>query len=90
MFDYRPIDVLPAVACPIVALLAMDDEEGSRQAAFETVQRSLVAANRPRVQAWRFPELGHNLMRYRPAEVTAAILTVAGGATAARQGAHEG
>jgi pimeloyl-ACP methyl ester carboxylesterase len=80
MFDYRPLEVLPAVGAPIVALVA-DDPDGSRGDALAAAQEALARARRPAIRAARFPGLGHNLMRYRPADVTAAILAVATGAT---------
>jgi len=76
MFAYRPLDVLPAVAVPITALVAGDDdEEGSRAAALADVQAALTLAGRAPIRVERYPGVGHNLMRYRPAEVTAALLT---------------
>ena len=82
LFAYGPVEALAAVAAPIVALVAADDEEGSRRAALADVQRALTRAGRPAIQVASFPRDGHNLMRYRPTEVAAAILAVAGGTTA--------
>jgi pimeloyl-ACP methyl ester carboxylesterase len=76
MFEYRPLDVLPALAAPITALVAGDDgEAGSRAAALADVQAALTSAGRAPIRVERYPGVGHNLMRYRPAEVTAALLT---------------
>jgi pimeloyl-ACP methyl ester carboxylesterase len=86
MFDYRPLEAIAAVECPIVALIGMDDEEGTRVAALRRAQDSLAGVGRPPIRELRFPHDAHNLMRYRPAEVTAAILAVAGGATMSRPG----
>jgi pimeloyl-ACP methyl ester carboxylesterase len=77
MFDYRPVDVLAAIDAPIVALMAAEDEAGGRGRALDDVTRALVARGRPAIRIARFPADGHNLPRYRPAEVTAAILDVA-------------
>src|SRR6185369_12997197 len=74
MFQYDPLVVLPSVEAPIVALQAADDEEGTHGRALAEVQRELAAAGRPPIRVARFPDAGHNLMRYRPREVTAAIL----------------
>lgn len=60
MLSYRPHDVLPAVTAPITALVAGPDDRGVGDWAFERVER--------------FPDAGHNLMRYRPREVARAIL----------------
>jgi pimeloyl-ACP methyl ester carboxylesterase len=76
MFDYRPIETLAVVRAPIVALMAADDEEGSREAALERLRVELDAEGGPSIAVERFPGLGHNLMRYRPAAVAAAILGV--------------
>ena len=81
MFDYRPLEILPLVTAPIVALVAADDDEGTRESALHEVQAVLVAAGRPPIRVARFPSDGHNLPRYRPAEVSAAILGVAPDAT---------
>lgn len=76
MFAYRPAVVLPAVEAPIIALVAADDEGGTRSAALADASRALAAAGRPPIGVHRFPADAHNLMRYRPAEVAAAILAV--------------
>lgn len=59
MFDYRPAGTLAAVAAPIVALVATSTPPGPELASIEVR---------------RLEAVGHNLMRYRPVEVTAAIL----------------
>jgi hypothetical protein len=59
MFEYRPVDVLARVAAPIVGLAATSPSPGP---------------DLPRIEMVRLEAVGHNLMRYRPDEVTAAIL----------------
>jgi pimeloyl-ACP methyl ester carboxylesterase len=81
MFAYRPGETLAAVTAPITALVAADDEEGTRASSLDAVQRTLAGARRPPIRVARFPNDGHNLLRHRPAEVTAAILAVASGVT---------
>lgn len=81
MLAYRPLDVLPAVRAPIVALAAADDEDGTRARSLAEAQAALAAADRPPIRVARFPSLGHNLVRYRPAHVAAAIVAVAERAT---------
>ena len=76
-FAFEPRDTLSAVEAPIVALAAADDEDGSHAAALAATQAALGAAGRPAIRVARFPSAGHNLMRYRPAEVAAAILQLA-------------
>jgi hypothetical protein len=59
MFEFRPADVLARVEAPIIALVATSPPPGPGLPPMETV---------------RLDAVGHNLMRYRPDEVTAAIL----------------
>jgi pimeloyl-ACP methyl ester carboxylesterase len=59
MFEYRPEEVLARVEAPIVALAATSPPPGPGLPPIEVVPLSAV---------------GHNLMRYRPDEVAAAIL----------------
>ena len=74
MFAYRPVPALAAVAGPVVALVAADPD-GSRSAALEEVAADVHGAGRPPIGLLDLRAFGHNLMRYRPAAVTAAILT---------------
>jgi hypothetical protein len=60
MFDYDPAAVLPLVTAPIVAIR----RSGSAPPSLAGVA----------LTALDLPAPGHNLLRYRPAEVTAAIL----------------
>ena len=78
MFRYDPLATLPAVTAPIVALAAADDETGSRAVALTAASDARAAAGRSRIRAASFDRDGHNLMRYRPEAVSAAILSVAG------------
>ena len=59
MFDYRPAITLAAVRAPIVALAATSPPP---------------AAGLPPLDFAILPATGHNLMRYRPDDVTGAIL----------------
>ena len=78
MFRYEPLVTLAAVTAPVVALAAADDEEGSRAKALAAASAARAAAGRSRIRATSFGHDGHNLMRYRPEAVSAAILSVAG------------
>lgn len=78
MFRYDPLVVLAAVTAPIVAVAAADDETGSRARALAAASDARAAAGRTRIRAASFGHDGHNLMRYRPEAVSAAILSVAG------------
>jgi pimeloyl-ACP methyl ester carboxylesterase len=75
MFGYRPEADLAAIVCPIVALIAADDD-GSRRAALEDVARRVQRPGGRPIGLVDMRAFGHNLMRYRPAAVAAAVLTV--------------
>jgi len=81
MFAYRPLEVLGAVAAPIVILAAAEDEVGDRRNALEALLGGLRGAGRREPTTVAFPTVGHNLMRYRPAHVAAAILALADAGT---------
>ena len=78
MFTYDPVSTLTAVAAPITALIAADDEDGSRASALVVVSAAREAAGRRPIDQVSFGHDGHNLMRYRPREVAAAIAAVGG------------
>ena len=74
MFDYDPLATLPGIAAPITALVAADDESGRAPRALAAVSAAREAVGRSSIRAISFGHDGHNLMRYRPDEVAAAIL----------------
>jgi hypothetical protein len=80
MFEYRPADTLSRVTAPIAVLVAAENEEATRARSLAIVQDALAAAGHSPLRVERFPSDGHNLMRYRPVEVTDAIVD-AGAAT---------
>ncbi len=78
MFDYRPVEALRSVACPLLVLAAeaatADDEDArERWLALQDVERARAALGRSAARVVRLPGAGHNLMRYRPAEVSAEL-----------------
>jgi pimeloyl-ACP methyl ester carboxylesterase len=77
MFAYEPVPVLAAIDVPVTAIIAADDESGSRAAALERASAARVEAGRDPIRRVVIGRTGHNLMRYRPDEVCAAILEVA-------------
>jgi pimeloyl-ACP methyl ester carboxylesterase len=77
MFGYEPLATLSAVSAPIVALAAADDESGSRARSLAEASQARATAGRSPIRAVSFGHDGHNLMRYRPEAVSAAILSVA-------------
>jgi len=75
MFEYDPTATLGAIDTPVVALVAADPD-GQRGAALQAVTAARLAAGRDPIDVASFEHDGHNLMRYRPEAVTAAILSV--------------
>ena len=78
MFRYDPLETLTEVTAPVKALVAGIDGSGARSAALARASAARADAGRSRIQAASFDGVGHNLMRYRPEAVSAAILSVAG------------
>lgn len=74
MYAYRPRVELISLACPVVALVA---GAGPREAALTEISNARVAAGHGPIPARAFPGAGHNLMRYRPDDVSAAIRSLA-------------
>jgi pimeloyl-ACP methyl ester carboxylesterase len=74
MYAYQPGAVLAAVRAEVVALAARDDTAGAREAALAVAGAARVAAGGSPIEVLRFPDAGHNLPRYRPDAVTAALL----------------
>jgi hypothetical protein len=77
MFDYEPLAVLPLVDAPIAVLAARDDTARRREAALREAADAVVRATGRPIRVARYPSDGHNLIRYRPADVAAAISSVA-------------
>jgi pimeloyl-ACP methyl ester carboxylesterase len=73
MYAYDPVATLTDAAAPIVALIATDDEDGRRAAALHAASQARVAAGREPIRVVDADAPGHNLMRYRPADVVDAI-----------------
>jgi pimeloyl-ACP methyl ester carboxylesterase len=78
MFTYDPVATLTAVVAPVTALIAADDEDGTRASMLAAVSAAREAAGRRPIEHVSFGRDGHNLMRYRPREVAAAIAAVDG------------
>jgi pimeloyl-ACP methyl ester carboxylesterase len=75
MFGYDPVAVLPAVAAPVTALVALGaGNADARMAELRRAADARVAAGRSPIRVAGFARDAHNLMRYRPAEVAAAII----------------
>jgi pimeloyl-ACP methyl ester carboxylesterase len=76
IFEFRPVDALVALDLPVVAAVAVDDD-GSKAAALAEVDAARRGAGRSAIAVVRFPDDGHNLPRYRAAELAGAILHLA-------------
>ena len=76
MFTYDPVATLTAFKGTITALSAADDETASRAKALAAVSTARVAAGLGAILHLPFRHDGHNLMRYRPSEVAAAITSI--------------
>ena len=66
MFDYRPDDVLPRVTAPVIAI--------HRTTPGDDDTTGIAGTTPPGVRVVDLSAPGHNLLRYRPDEVTQAIL----------------
>jgi pimeloyl-ACP methyl ester carboxylesterase len=83
MFDYRPTDTLTAIDAPVLAAIAeagtADDEVvRERLLALDDINRDRQSAGLKPIEVRRFPGAGHNLMRYRPQQLTDALLELLG------------
>jgi hypothetical protein len=57
----------------VVAIAARDDTDGLRDEALSAAAEARVHAGRSPIRVTRYPALGHNLPRYRPAELAAVL-----------------
>ena len=80
MFAYDPQEVLAGVTSPVTAIVAAEDEAGGRRAALRRLMRRLAEAGGPPLEVVDLPLVGHNVMRYRPGEIVAAIEDLGRGA----------
>ena len=77
IFAYDPAATLEAVRAPIVAVVAGGAEAAAKRAALAAVDEARRTACREAILVVDLGNVGHNLMRYRPAELAAAILAAA-------------
>ncbi|MEP7361250.1 MAG: alpha/beta hydrolase [Chloroflexota bacterium] len=86
LFSYRPRVALAQVAAPVLIAVAesgaADDETTrERRIALDDVVRARAAAGLPPPDIRVYPGAGHNLMRYRPDELSLAIQELLEGVT---------
>ena len=78
MFSWDPAAGLAAVDTPVTALVALGaGDPDARLAELRRAALARAAAGRSPIRITGFPGVAHNLMRYRPADVAAAILGTA-------------
>jgi len=78
MDGYRPVEAMGNLRGPLRVLVAEsgasdDDAVRERRLALDDVERLRAAAGLRPARVMRFPGVGHNLMRYRPAAVAAEL-----------------
>ena len=79
MFDYRPIDTLASLPQPVLVAVAESGRPTiqtirERRLALDDVLRAAPARGLSAPDVRFFTGAGHNLMRYRPDELAAALL----------------
>ncbi|MDP8904303.1 MAG: alpha/beta hydrolase [Chloroflexota bacterium] len=90
MFDYRPAETAARINAPLLVAVAEsgsadDDEARLRRLALDDLVRQRRDAGRLPPTIVRFAGVGHNLMRYRPVELSAALVRLlSDAATSAR------
>lgn len=78
MFSWDPVGPLAGVGAPVTALVALaSGDPGARLAELRRAARARAAAGGDAIRVAGFPSDAHNLMRYRPGDVCAAILAAA-------------
>jgi pimeloyl-ACP methyl ester carboxylesterase len=81
MDAYLPAEAMGNLRCPVVVLVAEsgtpdDDEIRERRLALADIEHLRAAAGMPAARVVRYPGVGHNLMRYRSAEVAGELLAL--------------
>ncbi len=84
MFSYDPVTALADLPGPVVAVLAATDDPAGRRAALDAIDAARVARHQQPLERVDLPSAGHNLMRYRPVELSQAILAIAQGTNGRR------
>lgn len=79
MFEYRPLEAVGAEDCPLLIAVAesgaVDDETvRERRIALDDLVRARTVRGLSPPRISRFTGAGHNLMRYRPAELSGELL----------------
>jgi pimeloyl-ACP methyl ester carboxylesterase len=78
MFAWEPGDVLPRVEAPVAVLVAMAGSDPTRLDELRRTGAARASAGRSALRVAAYGSDAHNLMRYRPDAVAAALLSVPG------------
>jgi pimeloyl-ACP methyl ester carboxylesterase len=83
MYGYQPLEAIPAVRCPVAVLVAGaatadDEDERERRLALDDVQHARSQAGLEPMTVVVLDGAGHDLMRYRPAQVSAQLARMSG------------
>ena len=78
LFSYDPQLTLADIRVPITALVAGGEEAGEKRAALASLDAARRRAGHEPIQIIDLGPVGHTLMRYRPAQISDAILAAAG------------
>jgi pimeloyl-ACP methyl ester carboxylesterase len=78
MFGWDPVEEIVHFTSPVAALVALGaGDADARLAELRRTADARVTAGGGPIRVTGFPGVAHNLMRYRPADVTAAVLEIA-------------
>ena len=78
IFAYDPLATLVDVTAPITAIVAGGEDLAARRAALAAADHARLAAGHSGIRVVDLSDAGHNLIRYRPDEVSGALLEAAG------------
>ena len=84
MYGYQPLEALAEVACPVTLVAASpgtadDEDERERRLAIEDAQAARARVGLPAMAVHVHEGAGHDLMRYRPDELTHELELLAAG-----------
>jgi pimeloyl-ACP methyl ester carboxylesterase len=83
MYTYQPLEALAQVRCPVTVLVASsatadDEDERERSLALQDAQLARTRAGLEEMTVRHFDGVGHDLMRYRPDDVTEELERLSG------------
>jgi len=83
MYGYQPLDALAKLPCPVSVMVAGlgtadDEDERERRLAIDDIQQVRAQSGLDPMNVRTFQGVGHDLMRYRPDDVSAELERLAG------------